>query len=359
LYAHPGAILYCADLTLMARPFDVKRLEFTGDPVPVAEDVENLSTSQTVFSVSANGAFAFSPTGTSETSSLVWIDRSGKDLGVLCPAGVYRDFDISPDGTRVAYGALDPQNRNQDLWIWDIRRSVATKLTFDPEEDELWPVWSPDGSRIVYATDAAGVFALRVLPSSGGGRPDSLYQSKGHCGANHWSNDGRFLAFTNFDNVNGDVCFYPFDDPSRIVRYVATDFHEAAPQLSPDGRWLAYTSDESGRTEVYVQSFPEHRGKWQVSTQGGDQPEWRADGKELFYLARNGELTAVPVITGDTFEAGIPEPLFARRLTRGAIERNRFAAAQDGQKFLLNVPMESAAPQTFTVVIGWRGELGN
>ncbi len=357
LYAHPGYVLYCADQTLMARPFDAKRLEFTGEPFPVAEKIETQSSSQTVFSVSQTGALAFLPTGMSERASFLWVDRAGKELGALSPPGIYRDFDISPDGTRVVYGALDPQTRNQDIWVWDIRRSVATKLTFDPEAEEIWPVWSPDGLRIAYSSDASGVYAILQLPSSGGGRPDSVYRGKGPSGPVGWSGSGRCLTITSFETTAGDVCIVSPDEPRPIEPYVNTDFHESNARISPDGRWIAYSSDESGRAEVYVQSFPEHGGKWQVSTQGGDQPAWRADGKEVFYLSRGGEVTAVPVTTGTTFEAGIPEPLFTRRLTRGPILRNRFAPAPDGQRFLLNVPLESAAPQTFTVVMGWPSEV--
>lgn len=356
-YGGPGYIFFGSEGTLMARRFDARALRFTGERFPVAEHVEGGTTNDVLqFSVTQSGAIAYTTSGQGERSELIWVDRNGNRLSTIGPPAAYHEMALSPDGTRLAYDKVDPRSGNGDIWVRDLKRDLETKLTFDPETNEVWPTWSPDGTRIAYASDAGGPYGLWVLPASGSGHADSLYHSSGANGTNDWSRDGRWIGFTNWDKGVPDVCVLSPDSAGKKTPVIDTDFSENMLKFSPDVRWVAYCSDESNRREVYVRPFPDPTGKWQVSTQGGSQPSWRADGRELYYLAGNA-IMAVPIAAGTTFEAGTPVKLFERQLIRGGVIRNRYVPSADGQKFLLNVPLESAEHQSFNVVLDWPAEL--
>ena len=197
-YAEPGYILYGSEGTLMARPFSASGLRFTGEPFPIADHVESAS-DLVQFSTSASGAVAYMPSASGERSALIWLDRTGKEAGHAGPSGLYRDLALSPDGTRLAYSAVDPVQRTTDLWVWDFRREVASKLSFDTETNEIWPTWSPDGSRVAYAADRKGPYSVYVVSSAGSGEPRLLYQSGGPSGPSDWSRDGHTLLIADFE----------------------------------------------------------------------------------------------------------------------------------------------------------------
>ncbi len=354
-YAPEGYVLFASEGTLMARPFDARALRFTGEPFPVAERVRCAPGDRANLSVSRTGILAFMPGVAAANRELVWVDRTGKTLSTVGVHAAYNDPALSPDGTRLAYSVTDPESGNDDIWVRDLKRDVASKLTFDPG-NEIWPAWSPDGSRIAYASDARGPFALVQRLASGAGGVDTLYHSLGSSGPSDWSRDGRWLTFMNFDAGHADLWALSLSGDHRAQPLLKSQFTTRDPVLSPDGKWLAYFSNESGHMEVYVQPFPGPGGKWQISTNGGVEPRWRGDGKELYYLTPDNELMAVPVSAGATFEAGIPVKLFEHALPPGPGTRNRYVPTADGKRFLLVAPVESPAAETFTVVLDWTAE---
>ena len=356
-FAPPDLVLYALDSTLMARHLDLRRWRWVGDPFPVAERVLVRGSGQANFSASQNGVLVVMGGGSSERSELIWTDRTGRRLGREGPPAGYRDLALSPDGARLAYGAMDLKAGTQDLWVRDLKRGVASRLTFG-ESSEIWPVWSPDGTRIAYASDATGTYSLMTKLADGTGLEDTLFAPRYNAGPTDWSRDGRTILMAAYPGGNPDIWALS-TEPGRHAREVlGTNFAETNGCLSPDGRWLAYTSVESGRPEVYVRAYPGPGGKWQVSVGGGNAPQWRGDGRELFYRGENGaSLVAVPVTAAGAFEAGTPQRLFDATLARSDISRNRYVATADGQRFLLNLPTESRSVDVFNVALNWTAEL--
>jgi Tol biopolymer transport system component len=355
-YAPSGHVLYVSEGTLMARPFDPHRLRFTGEPFPVAERVTVMGAGRANFSVSSTGELVMM-TGTGSASGrLVWVDRSGRELGQEGDPGEYRDLALAPDGTRLAYGLFDSRANNRDLWVRDLRRGVASRLTFDPG-DENWPTWSPDGKRIAYglSTTIGGRSTILAKPADGSGAADTLCRFEGAAGPEDWSRDGKTILLTDFEH-GPDV--WMLSAGEREARpLIAEPSAQRDARLSPDGRWLAYGSGESGRTEVFVRPFPGPGGKWQISTRGGFQPCWRGDGRELFYRDEDDAVWAVGIDPGPPFSAGAPTRLFQRAMTGGGFSRNRMVVTADGQRFLINAANETRQRQGFTVVLDWTAEL--
>ena len=239
------------------------------------------------------------------------------------------------------------------------RLSVTSRITFGGGEN-CWPVWSPDGSKIAWASNRAGRYGIYLRLASGVGREDSLeHAPTADEGPWDWSRDGRLLLTAAQGPANRwDIWSHPTTaEPSPTV-FLQTEFSERNPRVSPDGRWIAYQSNESGRAEIYVQPYPGPGGKWQVSTGGGIQPQWRGDGKELFYMAPDQSLMAVPVAAGETFESGNPVALFRARLTELSLTGCGWAVTSDGQRFLLNSPVGVVGAARFAVVTNWTSELG-
>jgi Tol biopolymer transport system component len=369
----PGYLLFVREGTLMAQSFDAKRIELTGEPFPVAEDVQDNRTSgNAAFTVSTNGSLVYRTGSSGSATRLAWFDRQGTQLATLGPPGEYRNPRLSPDGKRVGVDRVVSGNR--DVWLLEVERGTASRLTFDPTEDR-YPTWSPDGSRIVFDSlrGGAGDRSLYQKASSGTGNEELLLMAGGS--PRDWSPDSRSIVFTQMDRVVNDLWVLPLDgDPRQAgtglrqagtearkpVPFLKTPFSEALANLSPDGRWIAYVSDESGRPEVYIQSFPTPSGKWQVSTEGGNQPRWRRDGRELFYLAPDQKLMAVPVRLGSTFEAGAPASLFEANINPAAGSAgigHQYDVSADGQRFLLNLELRETATTPLTVVLNWQAGL--
>jgi Tol biopolymer transport system component len=340
-----GHLLFVRERSLMAQPFDPGRLRLSGTAVPIAEQVEVAGNNRAGFSVSENG-FLITRFGTFNTQ-LTWFERSGKQLEAVGPPDVYRNPALSPDGRRVMVERPDPQSGKSDLWLRDLARGTISRFTFDPADD-VSPAWSPDGMRVVFYSgrDPHGLY-VKNASSTGA---EELILKTDALGPEQWSPDGRLILYdTVASNTGVDIFVFPLGKDLKPSAYIQTRFNEVHAQLSPNGKWMAYTSNESGRYEVYVQSFPERISKAQVSTAGGSQPRWRGDGKELYYIAGANRLMAVAVRAEGVFEAGVPSALFPLRLAgppQGV--RNSYAVTADGQRFLVN----SIAEQNTSQIVG-------
>jgi hypothetical protein len=347
LYA-AGHLLFVRQKTLMAQPFDAKSGKLSGDPFPIVGNVQDDPGFFTaVFSVSNNGVLAYQETGGSiDQFQLTWFDRGGKKLESLGPKGPLWSPRISHDGRRVLFAIGDPG----DLWLEDMARHVSTRLTFDPS-DENFPIWSPDDSRIVFMSRRTGGGDLYGKASSGSGSEELLFSSPLGKAPRSFSPDGRLLLFTSLNpktKYDFDVLSLP---DRKVTPFLHTEFDEFLGEFSPDGRFVAYASNESGRSEIYVQPFPGPGGKWQMSTTGGTAPVWRRDGKELFYLAPDHKLMAVAVRTGTTLEAEAPRPLFEARI-REDPDRH-FDVSADGQRFLIVTPLGDDSTPPITLIQNW------
>jgi len=305
-YLAPGMIAFVRQTTLMAQHLDLKRGELTGDPVSLADPVGSNALAFGGFSVSAAGQLAYR--GGGALRQLKWYDRTGKAVGVAGEpdSTILLYPELSPDGGHVAL--VRNVQSNPDVWLMDLVRGGMTRFTFDPAVD-LVPLWSPDGMRIAFVSTRKGPYNLYLKPSSGAGAEELLLETPNNKYAQDWSKDGRFLLYAEADPKTGrDLWALPMtgNDRKPIV-VVKTPFEELNGQFSPDGHWVAYETNESGRFEIVVQPFPVPSGKWQVSTGGGIQPRWRADGKELYFIAPDGKLMAASVTAaGVTFAAGTP-----------------------------------------------------
>ena len=355
LYAAPGYLLFARESTLMAQGFDAAKLQVTGEPFPVVEGVAYVSAnSYSSFSVSDNGTMVYLGGGIS-SRQLTWFDRTGKNLATAGSPGDYNDIVLSPDAKRLAV----QQNNlggTTDIWLIDLSRGTSSRFTFTPNYDDN-PVWSPDGSQVVFSSNAENFFSLSKKLSSGAGSEEVILKSDNGQEAYDWSRDGRFLLFTDFGaKTDADVWVLPMSGDGKAYPLLQTEFSETYGQFSPDGRWFAYTSNESGKTEVYVQSFPTSGGKWLISTGGGSQPRWRGDGKELFYIAPDKTLMAVGINAGSTFEMTTPTPLFQTQVSSYNAP-NRYVVSADGQRFLINCPAGAINRTPIKVALNWTNGL--
>lgn len=311
-----GHLLYMRDNTLMAQPFDPDRLELSSEAVPLVEQLQMGGTTGRMgaFAVSQTGTLVYQ-TGSAEIrSQLVWFDRAGKQVGTLGEPTDQMNIEVSPDGTRVLVSLLDSTKQARDLWIYEVGRNLRTRFTFDPALDVMG-TWSPDGSRIVFNSGRPTRFDLYVKASSGVGEEAVLLSDDQDKEPYSWSGDGRFVAYNSTVSTGQgtlqNLWTVPVTGDQRPVVFLQTQFGELRPRFSPDGRWLAYASNESGRREIYVVPFPNRSGKWQVSTTGGDWPRWRRDSQELFYLSPDNTLMTAPISTaGAALRVGEVRPLF-------------------------------------------------
>ncbi|PYS57229.1 MAG: hypothetical protein DMF74_26580 [Acidobacteria bacterium] len=355
-YAPPGYLLFARQQTLMAQGFDVDKLQLTGEAVPVAERIGRyLATARALFSVSETGVLVYR-SQSREDSQLVWFDRAGRQLATVGPAGTFAVIRLSPDQKRVALQRVDDEKGTHDIWLIELTRGTPTRLTFDPAND-VYPTWSPDGSRIVFSSNREGTANLYQKLSSGAGNDELLLKSDHAKLPTDWSPDGRYIVYQDFSEKDFDLWVLPLFEERKPELFLQTDFADLHGRFSPDGRWITYVSNESGKREVYVRSFPAAGGKWQISNGGGAQPHWRRDGKELFYLSPDKKLMAVEVNgSSGTFEAGIPKALFDLRI----ISTNGFSdydVTADGQRFLVSTLVEQNARSPVTVVMNWTADL--
>ncbi len=360
VYATPGYLLFWREGALLAQAFDANRLEVSEDPVSVANDVGlNSVTNQGLFSVSNSGTLVFFA-GAVGQSELVWVDRAGRRIGEAGPRGIFNSLSLSPDATSVVYDQAEPRNRTLGLWRLDFARGVPSRLTFHPSH-EIFPLWSPDGTRIAFSSLREPPPQLYELNANGAGSEKLLLKTNFPKNPSGWSRDGRLLFYDTVDpQTGGDIWALPLvgkPEPYPVVRTLA-DEHYGTP--SPDGRWLAYISNETGPYEVYVEAFPATGFRRQVSTLGGFEPQWRLDGRELFYRAPDQTLMAVDVKRNQTtVEFSPPKALFPTRIKWMEIQAvaHHYAVSPDGQRFLMTSATDEAQSSPITVMLNWTAVL--
>jgi len=370
-----GRLLFLREGTLLAQVFDEKSLQLQGEPIPVAERVGSLFLSGQ-FSVSPNNVLAFRGGKTALwLSRLTWFDRQGKPLGHIGEPGEfsYTDLALSPDGRLLAAARIDPklsggEMGNWVIWFLDLIRGGSTRFTFDLAPDSA-PVWSPDGTRAAFAANRAGGNGIYQKATSGSGKEQELIRATGDSKLpDDWSHDGRFLLYTQLDpRTHADLWVLPLavdGTPSGTATpFANTEFSEEQGRFSPDTRSIAYASDESGRSEIYIQPFPappDGGGKTLISRDGGSEPRWRRDGKELFYFSPDGRLMSVDVTEGAISKASVPKALFqipVPQISHNAVAVQVFGwdVAPDGKRFLIDMPTTSSEP--VTVVLNWTTDL--
>jgi serine/threonine protein kinase/Tol biopolymer transport system component len=359
-----GYLIYLRENTLMAQPFDASKLETSGDATPIAEPVEyDLDFNRVLFSASHSGILVYQAGNAQRGVQLEWFDRSGNSLGRIAGPADYGAIALSPDGKKIAFDIYDNQSRNRDIWIYDIARSLATRFTFDPAVDQ-YPAWSPDGSRIVFSSGRKGHFDLFQKTTSGAGVEEALIESTEPKFPYNWSSDGKFIAYVNLKRRKEDLWILPLESKGaggdrKPFAFLQTEFDEDVTQFSPDVRWIAYTSNESGTWELYVRPFIGTDGgpainqtrKWQVSTNGAVYTRWNRNGKELFYLSNDNKLMAADVdATGPTFDVGVVRPLFEGKAKGGIVF---YDVTADGQKFLMGIPVAGESTRPLTLVTNW------
>ena len=378
-YAASGHLIYAQAGTLMAVPFDPQRMELTGKAVPVAEDVvQSPLTGAAQYSISPSGSLAYVGGGVQVAQRrLVWVSRNGTEQQLTAPPRSYQQPQLSPDGRRLAVNIYE---QDADVWQYDFNRDALTRFTFAGTAN-LIPVWTPDGKRIAFSSNREGPFSIFWQLADGGGGSERLNSSEYYQNPQSFSPDGQLLAFIEQSPSTGlDIWVLRLGDPStgsgqalstssgqvpsassgrvgKAEPFLRTPFNETTPRFSPDGRWLAYVSDESGRYEVYVQPYPGPGGKWQLSTDGGTEPAWKRNGRELFYRSGN-KMMAVDVTTQPGFSAGKPRMLFAGEYVPAPNSIVNYDVSADGQRFLMIKESESATAVTqINLVQNWFEEL--
>jgi Tol biopolymer transport system component len=353
-----GWLLSVRDTSLMAIPFDAKRVEVSGRPVRVADDV-NFDTGvwRGTFTVSENGVLAYQIAQEGGGGRLTWLDFSGRKLATIGEKSSAYSPELSPDGRRASVVMGDPNN---DVWVHELSRGVQTRLTTDIQA-QVAPVWSPDGSEIVFIQglrEGRQEFVVSTVAADGAGKLKDLYQSKERLEVSDWSRDGRYLLMDRGNIGATDLWVFPVSDPEKAFPLVQSPFLEHGGQFSPDGRWVAYVSQHSGRDEVYVTSFPGGGTRWQVSGSGGTQPRWRGDGRELFFVSANGDMTAAAVDgTGARFEVKDVRSLFRVNMFAGPrFGLYGYDVSPDGKRLLVNDAGEANVPRV-ALVTNWTAGL--
>jgi len=359
-----GHLLFTRASVLMAQPFDIGSLKLSGDPRPVADHIELATTLGQVpsatFAASPSGVVLWRHTKPTPPSSLQWFDRNGKKLATVGELADYSNPGLSPDDHKLAVCIRDPQTGTRDIWIFDLLRGGKTRLTFDPADD-IDPIWSPDGTRIAFTSDRSGQRNIYWKLADGSGPEELLVGGKeAQENVEDWSRDGKYLIYNYPSGPHADLRVLPLVGDRKPVTYLDTAFYTSQSQFSPNGRWVAYYSNESAMKEVYVQGFSvdpsQPRGKWQISTAGGELPRWRRDGKELFYHFGT-QYFAVDVKTdGPSFQAGVPKLLFeAHAVGSTGSGGSPYVVTSDGQRFLVLAATDEKAPSApIDVVVNWR-----
>jgi Tol biopolymer transport system component/tRNA A-37 threonylcarbamoyl transferase component Bud32 len=349
LFAPPNYILFTRGNALLAQAFDSGKLSMVGSPFTIASGVAGSE----AYAASETGVVTFHPS-VSGSLQLTWYDRTGKRLGTVGAVDEYSGPVLSPDGKRLAVAVGSVAAKTRDIWVYDLVRGGSYRLTSDPADD-LNPIWSPDGRTIVFTSNRRGARDIYRKLASGTGEDELLYADATPKAVESISPDGKTVWLNITDPKTGsDIYQFSLED-RKLTKYIATPFTEDKAQLSPDGHWLAYRSTENGKAEIYLQPYPATGERWQVSTAGGDEPQWRGDGKELFFLAGN-TLSAVDIkadirAAGDSVNIGVPRALFEVSIPPGNL-RNHYVAAADGQKFLVVWQPEKQA-SGFDAIVNW------
>ena len=357
-YAPSGHLLYVVSANLMAVPFNLNRLQVGGAAVPVVQGVLQSQTGAAQYSVSATGSLVYVPGGMQGILRRpVWVSRNGAEQPLAAPADVYNQPRLSPDGRQIALDIV--RNQSRQVWVYDLARDTLSQLTSEGTTNEM-PAWTPDGKRIAFTSNKEGPLHIFWQPADGGGRPERLTTNDNNSAAPFsWSPDGQLLAFVEIlPPANPKIFLQRMADRSAQP-FFQSQAIEDAPQFSPDGHWLAYATNESGRREIYVKPYPGPGGRWQISTEGGTEPVWNRSGRELFY--RSGDkMMAVDITTEPSFAAGKPRQLFEGDYvsTEVGLARPDYDVSPDGQRFFMLKPIEQEqAPTQINIVLNWTEEL--
>jgi eukaryotic-like serine/threonine-protein kinase len=357
-YAPPGFLLFVRDGTLVARRFDAQQFETTGDDFPIAEMVmADPFVQRALFSVSENGVLVYHHGGVAEHPRLIWFNRNGRPGSPLRDPSVYVWHRLSPEGRKLA--GTDRLGGRSNIWILDLGRGVRTRLTFDPSTN-IRPIWSPNGSRIIFSSNRKGSFHIYQKAANGAGEDELLLDSGADEQAESWSPEGKYLAYLRRDpgqQTAADIWILPLSARGKPFPCVQGEFDKSFPAFSPDGRWIAYASNESGRFEIYVAPFPGAKGKWQISSSGGTFPRWRGDGKELFYLGPDNRIRATEITArGNSARVGSGHVVFRVQTVPTPI--SPFDVSPDGLRFLINtMPTPQDDSEPFTLLINWTKRL--
>ncbi len=354
-YSNEGYILFVTQDNLMGLPFDADKLEVTGEPKPIAMKIGTADNTY-AFSVSDNGTLLYQTNNQSSLSELAWIDRTGEKLQSIGQLGRYFDIDLSPDETKIVYSALDDGASNRDIWVYDLKRNVPTRLTFDPAGDSR-PMWSPDGQDIYFNSMRQGQFYnIYRKAANGYGDAELAYATdSSHLGPYDFTPDGSRLIFATV-NDSWDIGILSLTDSNRVDMLANSSFFEAMARVSPNGKYVAYVSAESGRREVYVRRLDGTGGKWQISTEAADNPRWNGNGTELYYLTIDNQIMAVKVNTKGSFEAENPVELFELRFQYSGFVNFPYDVSADGERFLVNARLSDSDPGEIVVVQNWAEE---
>jgi len=355
-YVPSGHLVYARSGGLMAVPFDLKRLEVSGPPVSILEGVSTSPLSGAAqFSISGDGSFIYVPGGSSfGERTLVWVDRKGAVRPLPAPPRAYASPRLSPDGQRLAVGI---QDTNPGLWLYELGRGTLTRLAATALVP--FPTWMPDGKQVTFAAALNGPYNLYRMPSDGSGGAERLTTSENMQFPGSWSPDGQVLLYSEADSKTGwHIWMLKLEGDRKPQPFLQSSSNEGGAKVSPDGHWLAYQSDESGRGEVYVRPFPGPGGKSQISTDGGTEPMWSRNGRELFY--RSGDkMMAATIETKPVFAAAKPKLLFEGHYLAGTyVLMQNYDVSSDGQRFLMvKASEQETAPTQLNLILNWSDEL--
>jgi len=354
-YSDPGYLLYWRDNALVAQKFDARGYVLNGEVRTISDEVQYLpQIDLALFGVAGKGTLVAQTGKGASKSQLKWFDRSGKEVGAVGPSGLFANPTLSPDGRRVAFDQPNPDGRNEDIWIREISTDSVMRFTFGPGLNQV-PIWRPDGNRVVFASNQGLEFKLYQKNADGSGVPQQIGNLGGlQQGFWDWSRDGKYLLVWKY----GELWYTPSSSwqPKPLLQ---ASWIVRNAQFSPDGRWVAYSTNESGNWEVYVAPFPNTNGKWQVSRGGGEEPRWRRDGKELFYLSSDGKMMAVAAKTDGNFEAASPVTLFQTHLGQpiSSFDLVSYDVTADGQKFLINTKVDEPNAAPLSLILNWTSEM--
>jgi hypothetical protein len=350
-YAAPGYLLFPREKTLLAQRFDLKRFALIGEPTAILTDIQyQPQVRRAVFAVSNDLLLAQTGEGVALSQPL-WLDRKGNEAGMVGKPGVYGSVFLAPNGRSVAVDKTDMASLNTDVWTYELQHGSGKRLTFDPGFD-VTPIWSPDASRLVFSSNRALNVDLYIKNSDGAQEEKVIVHDNVNKLPNDWN--GEYILYTRGPDLW--LLSLPGLKSNLFLKAVSIIRNG---QFSPDGKWVAYASNETGKWEVYVTSFPDARGKWQVSTGGGEEPRWRTDGKELFYISSDSKVMAAPVTTGDNFDAGPPVVLFQATPRQPVSTNDQFVydVRRDGQQFLIATQLKQAESEPMSIILNWAARL--
>lgn len=359
VYAPPGYLLFAQDGALMAQRFDASRFGLSGDPIPIANPVRVLPTAWLVMaSASQNGVLAYSAEKAANGWQLEWFDRHGKAMGSIGGTQFFHEPQLSPDGKKLAVVVGANPVMAGNIWVFDLMKGAPARVTF-AQEQTFGPIWSPDEMRIAFSSNRAGAYQLYEKAANGAGTTQPLTEDHALSEApDSWSSDGRYIAYERVGlqgKTGSEIWILPLFGDKKPFPFLSSASNESMASFSPDGKWLAYVSDESGRAEVYIVPFPKRSGKWQVSTEGGTRPRWRRDGKELFFVSLGNKLMAVPVREeNNTLDIGSPEPLFQINPPDSQYAGWIYDVTPDGKRFIVVTRLpEPPSAEPITLVVNW------